>query len=65
MLGGFMLLYVELLGLIVASGYFTSILFAPAVMPETISSERCCCPRSRPIATPLLAPLPPVRRAAP
>ena len=39
MLVGFMLLYVELLGLIVASGYFTSILFAPAVMPETISSE--------------------------
>jgi hypothetical protein len=39
MLGGFMLLYVELLGLIVASGYFTSILFVPTVMPETISSE--------------------------
>jgi hypothetical protein len=39
MLGGFMLLYVELLGLIAASGYFISLLFVPAPMPETVSSE--------------------------
>ena len=37
--------------LIVASGYFTSILFAPAIK-ETISSRTSrCCPRSRRIAT--------------
>ena len=34
-----MLLYVELLGLIAASGYFASMLFVPAVIPETVSSE--------------------------
>ena len=38
MLGGFMLLYVELLGLIVASGYHLD-LVCSAIMPETISSN--------------------------
>ncbi len=37
--GGFMLLYIELLGLIAVSGYFISALFVPMVMPDSISSE--------------------------
>ena len=36
MLGGFMLLRMSSFSLIVASGYFTSILFAPAIMPNDL-----------------------------
>ncbi len=40
MLSGFLVLYIELGGMIALSGYIISALFVPMIMPDSVSSEQ-------------------------